>query len=46
MGQDFWKLLKRVSVPTFSGDKMYQNWKAAFTACIDQVPAIAEYKLL
>jgi len=44
--QDLWKQLKRVSVPTFSGNKMYQNWKAAFTACIDQAPATAEYKLL
>ena len=31
----------------FSGEKKtYQNWKAAFTACIDQAPATAEYKLL
>ena len=39
--------LKRVSVPIFSGDKnTYQNWKAGFTACVDQAPATAEYKLL
>ena len=25
---------------------MYENWKAAFTTCIDQAPATAEYKLL
>ena len=25
---------------------MYQNWKAAFTACIDQAPATGKYKLL
>ena len=25
---------------------MYQNWKAAFMACIDRAPATAEYKLL
>ena len=31
----------------FSGDKrMYQNWKAAFMACIDKAPATPEYKLL
>ena len=42
-----WKQLKRVSIPVFSGDKRtYENWKAAFLACIDQAPAIAEYKLL
>ena len=47
IGQDLWKQLKRVSVPVFTGDKKnYQNWKAAFTACIDQAPATAEYKLL
>ena len=47
IGQDLWKQSKRVSVPVFSGDKkMYQNWKAAFTACIDQAPATGEYKLL
>ena len=44
IGQDLWKQLRSVSVP---GDKKnYQNWKAAFTACIDQAPATAEYKLL
>ena len=47
IGQDLWKQLKRVSIPTFSGNKqMYQNWKAAFMACIDRAPATAEYKLL
>jgi len=25
---------------------MHQNWKAAFTSCIDQAPVIVEYKLL
>ena len=31
----------------FSGDKRtYQNWKAAFMACVDQSPATAECKLL
>ena len=47
IGQDMWKQLKRVSVPTFMGDKKkYQHWKAAFLACVDQAPATAEYKLL
>ena len=47
IGQDLWKQLKRVNIPVFSGDKRtYQNWKAAFMACIDKAPATAEYKLL
>ena len=47
IGQDLWKQLKRISIPTFSGNKQtYQNWKAAFMACIDRTPATAEYKLL
>ena len=47
IGQDMWKQLKRVSIPIFRGHKrMYENWKAAFLACIDQAPATAEYKLL
>ena len=24
----------------------YNNWKAAFMACVDKTPATAEYKLL
>ena len=47
IGQDLWRQLKRVEIPTFSGDKRnYQNWKAAFIACIDNAPATGEYKLL
>ena len=47
IGQDLWKQLKRVKIPTFSGDKRkYQSWKAAFLACIDSAPATGEYKLL
>ena len=47
IGQDLWKQLKRVTIPVFSGDKRtYQNWKAVFTACGDQAPAMPEYKLL
>ena len=42
-----WRQLKRVSIPVFSDDKRsYKNWKATFTACIDQAPATPEYKLL
>jgi len=44
IGQDLWKQLKRVTIP---GDKRaYQNWKAAFMACVDKAPAPAECKLL
>ena len=47
LGHDLWRQLKRVTIPSFSGDKRtYQNWKAAFMACIDKAPATAEYKLL
>ncbi|MCG8076809.1 MAG: DUF1759 domain-containing protein, partial [Candidatus Thiodiazotropha taylori] len=47
IGQDLWRQLKRVQIPVFSGDKRtYQNWKAAFLACIDSAPATKEYKLL
>ena len=47
IGQDLWKQLKRVSIPVFNGDKAnYENWKAAFEACIDKAPATPEYKLL
>ena len=47
IGRDMWKQLKRVSIPVFSGDKRtYENWKAAFLACIDQALFTAEYKLL
>ena len=30
----------------YDGKKTYETWKAAFTACVDQAPASAEYKLL
>jgi len=44
---DLWRQLKRVSIPVFSGDKRkYEAWKASFTACIDNAPMSAEYKLL
>ena len=47
IGQYLWRQLKRVQVPVFSGDKRsYQNWKAAFLACIDSAPATEEYMLL
>ena len=47
VGQDLWRQLKRVQIPTFTGDKhQYQSWRAAFLACIDSTPATGEYKLL
>ena len=47
IGNDLWRQLKRVSIPVFSSDKRnYDNWKATFTACIDEAPATPEYKLL
>lgn len=47
VGADMWKQLKRVAIPVFSGEvKQYENWKAAFLACIDAAPATPEYKLL
>ena len=45
--EDLWRQMKRVQIPTFTGDKrQYQSWKAAFLACIDSAPATGEYKLL
>ena len=47
LGKDMLKQLTRVSIPVFSGDKRSNgSWKAAFVACVDKVPATAEYKLL
>ena len=47
IGQDSWQQLRRVTIPVFSGDKrIYENWKAAFMACIDKSPATPEFKLL
>ena len=47
IGLHLWKQLNRVTIPVFSGDKKsYQSWKTAFTACVDNAPATAEYKLL
>ena len=47
IGLGLWKQLKRVTIPVFTGDKKtYQGWKATFTACVDNTPATAEYKLL
>ena len=43
IGKDLWKQL----IPILDGNKRnYNNWKAAFLACIDQPPATAAYKLL
>ena len=44
---DVFNRLKRISIPTFTGDKRkYEQWKAAFVTCIDSAPISAEYKLL
>ena len=38
---------EKLSIPVFAGNKRhYENWKAAFSACIDKAPATPEYKLL
>ena len=47
IGHDLWRQLKGITIPLFSGDKRtYQNWRAAFMACIDKAPAMTDYKLL
>ena len=47
LGKDMWKLLTRVSILLFSGDKRcYGSWKAPFMACVDKIPATSEYKML
>ena len=47
IGQDLWRQLERVQIPTFTGDKRhYQSWRGAFLACIDSAPATGENKLL
>ena len=47
IGLDMWRQLKRVEIPTFSGDKKKnQSWKGASLSCIDSAPATGEYKLL
>jgi len=47
LGHDMYKQLKRVSIPTFNGDKhKYESWKSAFNSCIESAPATKEYKLL
>ena len=44
---DVFNRLKRISIPTFTGDKRtYEQWKAAFITCIDSAPISAELKLL
>ena len=46
IGEDLWRQLKRIQLPVFTGDKRcYQNWKAAFVACVDTAPSTGEYKL-
>ena len=47
IGRDLWKQLRRTSIPIFDGNKsMYESWKAAFPACINQALITPEYKLL
>ena len=44
---DVFNRLKRISIPTFTGDKRtYEQWKAPFVTCIDSAPISAELKLL
>eukprot|EP00117_Sycon_ciliatum_P035161 scpid83758/ scgid26711/ len=44
---DITKNLKKVSIPTFSGNKReYDRWKAAFVVCVDKQPLSKEMKLL
>ena len=47
LNSDASRLLTRVSIPKFSGDKKnYESWRAAFYACVDQSNSSPEYKLL
>ena len=47
IGGVLWKLLNRVSIPVFNGNKKnYSNWKADFMGCMDQALPTAEYKLV
>ena len=48
LGKDTWEqLVRRVSIPVFGGGKRFHwSWKAAFMACVEKVPATAEYKPL
>ena len=45
IGTDLWRELKRVSISVLLAIKTYENWKATFTACIDQAPATPEFQL-
>ena len=39
--------MKRVEIQTFAGEKLkYEEWKAAFIACVGSSPATPEYKFL
>ena len=47
VGKDLWNQLEKVSIPVFSGDKgTYEGWRATFSACVDEAPVSAVYKLL
>ena len=42
-----WNQLKKVSIPKFSGNvRQYENWKATFSACIDNANVAEQLKLL
>ena len=44
---DVYRHLKKITIPTFSGDKKaYDTWRTAFMVCVDQQPISAELKLL
>ena len=46
LSHDSSRLLTRVAIPKFSGDKrIYESWKAAFLACVDNTLATPENKL-
>ena len=42
-----WRQMPRVGIPVFTGNrKEYEQWRAAFNACVDVSPANDAYKLL
>ena len=46
-GHQPWTQTKRVEIQTFAGEKLkYEEWKAAFIACVGSSPATPEYKFL
>ena len=44
---DVYRHLKKIQIPTFSGEKQaYNTWRTAFNVCVDQQPISPELKLL